>query len=382
MVKPHGGVLIDRTLPKEKKQRLSEESKEMPKIAVNNELAKDIENIVTGVLSPLEGFVGREDYTNILSNKRLANDLPWTIPITLDASNDDLKNIKVRDDIMLTNKETEMLAILHINEIYDYDKKELAEQVYGTTDADHPGVAKTKDMKENLIGGKIDLIMEPKSPYPKFHLKPIETRILFKEKGWRDIVAFQTRNPPHIGHEYVQKAALTFVDGILINPLIGKKKIGDFKDEVILNSYNALIEHYYLKERAVLSTLETEMRYGGPREAIFHAIMRKNFGCTHFIVGRDHAGVGNYYSPYAAHDIFEEFPDLEIVPLFFKSFSYCNKCGSVVNEKICPHEKEFHVNFSGTKIRSLITEGKKPDEMLMRPEVADIILKYEKPFVE
>jgi len=239
-----------------------------------------------------------------------------------------------------------------------------------------------KNMKEVLLGGKIDLIQVSPTPFDKYKLEPLETRILFKEKSWRTVVGFQTRNTPHIGHEYVQKTALTFTDGVFVNPVIGRKKKGDFKDEVILASYDELIRNYYLKERAVVAILQMEMRYAGPREAIFHAIIRKNFGCTHIIIGRDHAGVGNYYPPYAAQDIFEEFPDLGIVPLFFKSFYFCKKCNSVVNEKTCPHPPEEHINFSGTKIREMLIEGKIPPPELMRPEVAKIIISYDNPFVE
>jgi sulfate adenylyltransferase len=196
------------------------------------------------------------------------------------------------------------------------------------------------------------------------------------------IVGFQTRNVPHIGHEYVQKTALTFADGLFINPVIGKKKPGDFKDEVILQSYEALMEHYYLKERAVMAILQTEMRYAGPREAIFHAIVRKNFGCTYFIVGRDHAGVGNFYSPYAAQEIFDEFPDLGIVPLFFTAFFHCKRCGSVANEKTCPHSEQERLDFSGTLLRKMVTEQVAPPAELIRPEVAEIVMGFEHPFVE
>jgi len=237
-------------------------------------------------------------------------------------------------------------------------------------------------MKELLIGGKISLLTNKLREFDEYNLTPKETRFLFKEKGWREIVAFQTRNPPHIGHEYVQKTALTFVDGLFINPIIGKKKSGDFKDEVILASYDTLMKHYYLKNRAVMSILRTSMKYAGPREAIHHAIMRKNFGCTHFIVGRDHAGVGDYYGPYDAHDIFLEFPDLQITPVFFRSFSRCTKCGSVVNDKICPHDQKYHINFSGKKIRELLLNGQIPPEDMMRKEVAETILKFDHPFVE
>ncbi len=370
MPAPHGGKLIRRV----------DENKnidDIEKIKVSRDLAHDLENIAYGVFSPLEGFMCREDFESVLHHMRLANDLPWTIPIVFDFDG----NIKEGDEVALVG-ENGTVAIMNIEEIYSYDKKEYAEKVFRTTDIAHPGVKKLTEMKEKLVGGKITLVKEGKEEFDKYYLKPYETRILFKEKGWRDIVAFQTRNVPHIGHEYVQKTALTFVDGVFINPIIGKKKKGDFKDEVILKAYDALIEHYYLKDRAVLAILKTEMRYAGPREAIFHAIVRKNFGCTHFIVGRDHAGVGNYYGPYDAHEIFNEFPDLGITPIFFKSFFYCKKCGGVVNEKICPHDKEHHVYYSGTAIRKMLMSGEMPPETMMRKEVAEIIMSYDNPFVD
>ena len=300
----------------------------------------------------------------------------------LDFDKQDIKEIKEGDTVLLTNRENGVLALLDVDEIYTYNKKTLAQAIYRTKDTSHPGVANIFAMKQLLLGGKITLIESRTREFDEYNLSPKETRFLFKEKGWREIVAFQTRNPPHIGHEYIQKTALTFVDGIFINPIIGKKKKGDFRDDVILASYETLIKHYYLKKRAVMSILRTSMKYAGPREAIHHAIMRKNFGCTHFVVGRDHAGVGNYYGPYDAHDIFSEFPDLGIIPVFFRSFSRCTKCNSVVNDKICPHDQKYHINFSGKKIRELLTNGKIPSEDMMRKEVAETILKFDKPFVE
>ena len=341
-----------------------------------------MENIAFGNFSPLEGFMGEGEYRNVLNHMRLSDDLPWPIPIVLDAEKEVAKKLKIGQEVILRNESNDPIALLHLEEKYEYNREEMAEKVFQTKDTAHPGVAKVRGMKDVLLAGKIDLIQESPTPFYNYKLKPIETRVLFKEKGWRTVVGFQTRNTPHIGHEYVQKTALTFTDGIFINPVIGRKKKGDFKDEVILASYDELIKHYYLKERAVVAILQMEMRYAGPREAIFHAIIRKNFGCTHIIIGRDHAGVGNYYSPYAAQDIFEEFPDLGIVPLFFKSFSFCKKCNSVVNEKTCPHKPSEHINFSGTKIRELLIQGKIPPPELMRPEVAKIILGYDNPFVE
>lgn len=382
MIRPHGGRLFERVLDGKEKEKALERARTLPSLKLNFELVSDVENIAFGVFSPLEGFMSKVEYNNVLNTMRLSNDLPWPIPIVLDAKREEADRLKAGQDIVLINDKEEPIALLHLEEKYKYDKEELAEKVFQTTDTAHPGVAKVYGMKDILLAGKIDLLQESSTPFFKYKLKPKETRVLFKEKGWRTVVGFQTRNTPHIGHEYVQKTALTFTDGIFINPVIGRKKKGDFKDEVILASYNELIRSYYLRDRAVMVILQMEMRYAGPREAIFHAIIRKNFGCTHIIIGRDHAGVGNYYPPYAAQDIFEEFPDLEIAPLFFKSFSFCKKCNSVVNEKVCPHPPDEHIQFSGTKIRKLLTQGMIPPAELMRPEVARIILGYDNPFVE
>jgi sulfate adenylyltransferase len=375
MPRPHGGKLVDRYIHRKNVEDIS-------KFEINDNLAEDVVNIAKGVFSPLVGFLGKNDLENVITHMRLSDDIPWTIPIILDYDNIYSRNIKEGDTILLTNDNLGIKATMDIEEIYNYEKKILAKEIYGTLDRQHPGVSYISKLKNKLIGGKIFLIENKNRRFDEFNLSPKETRFLFKEKGWRDIVAFQTRNPPHIGHEYVQKTALTFVDGLFINPIIGMKKIGDFKDEVILSSYKTLIKHYYLKNRAVMAILRTSMKYAGPREAIHHSIIRKNYGCTHFIVGRDHAGVGNYYGPYDAHDIFNEFPDLGIIPLFFRSFSKCTKCGSVVNDKICPHNQKNHINFSGKRIRTILQEGKIPSEDMMRKEVAQEILKYKKPFVE
>lgn len=349
------------------------------KIYINADTCEDILNISNGVFSPLKGFLGYNDLENVLFEKRLINDTPWTIPILLDLNKD---NFKEGDTILLINDEIGLKSQLDIEEIYTYDKKKIAEKIFGTIEIDHPGVANLMKSKEHFISGKLKLLENKTRDFDEYNLNPKETRFLFREKGWKEIVAFQTRNPPHIGHEYVQKTALTFVDGIFINPIIGKKKTGDFTDKVIIESYKSLIDHYYLKNRAVMSILRTTMKYAGPREAIHHAIMRKNFGCTHFIVGRDHAGVGNYYKPYDAHDIFAEFPDLGITPVFFRSFSRCSKCESVVNDKICPHDQKYHINFSGKKIREILKKGGIPPEDMMRKEVAKTILKFNKPFID
>ncbi|MHA2289753.1 MAG: sulfate adenylyltransferase [Promethearchaeota archaeon] len=382
MIQPHGGTLINKNLPEIEKQKILSEIDEFRKIQVDPETKKVIKSIAYGVFSPLEGFMSENDTINVLEHMYLESNVAWPFPIALDVSKVELKDINLDDEIILTSNENKPIALLKVEDIYDYDKKKFALKIFGTIDIEHPGVAKLYNQKEKLIGGELFLINNLPATFPELDLKPIETRVLFKTRGWDRVVAFQTRNPPHLGHEYVQKAGLTFVDGLFINPVIGKKKTGDFLDEVIINSYKKLIENYYPKNRVVLSTFETEMRYAGPKEAIFHAIARKNFGCDHIIIGRDHAGVGDYYGPYEAHKIFENFPDLGIEPLFFRSFSYCTKCNSIVNDKICPHSTDLHKFFSGSKIRETLLSGKEPQSDVMRPEIAKVILSYKNPFCE
>ncbi len=380
--RPHGGRLVNRVVSGRRREALLAEARELHKIEVSMDIASDIRNIAYGAYSPLTGFLTSDDYEHVLHDMRLSDDTPWTIPIVLDVSREELGDVREGDDVALTLG-GEAIAIMRVEDIYGWDKEEHARSVYKTKDPAHPGVRKTYGMKELLIGGPLDLIKEVSyAGFEKYSLNPAETRVLFKEKGWKTIVAFQTRNVPHLGHEYVQKAALTFVDGLLIHPLVGWKKRGDYRDEVIVAAYEALIKHYYPRDSVVFSVLWMQMRYAGPREAVHHAIVRKNFGCTHFIVGRDHAGVGNYYGPYEAWDIFSEFPDLGITPLFIRESFYCRKCGGMVNAKICPHGDEYRVRISGTKIRQMIMAGKKPPETMMRPEVAEVVLRFKNPFVE
>jgi len=379
--KPHGGKLVNRVVTGRRREYLLEEAKELHKISVGESLAADASNIAHGVYSPLEGFMVYDDFYHVLYDMRLANDIPWTIPIVLDVSRGEIAGLKEGDDVALTFRNN-ILAIMEVEDIYKWDKKEYCKKVFKTTDTRHPGVVKTFHRKELLIGGNIYLLSDVPEPFERYRLWPIETRILFEAKKWRTTAGFQTRNVPHRGHEYVQKAALTFVDGLFINPLVGWKKPGDYKDEVIVKAYEALIENYYPRNSIVFSVLRMEMRYAGPREAILHAIVRKNFGCTHFIVGRDHAGVGDFYGPYEAWDIFKEFPDLGIIPMFIREAFYCSRCGGFVNEKICPHEEEFRVRVSGTKLRKMIMSKQKPPEYMMRPEVVEVILSFENPFVE
>ncbi|MFQ5977030.1 MAG: sulfate adenylyltransferase [Candidatus Heimdallarchaeota archaeon] len=381
MVEPHGNRLIEQLTPPEKAESAKEEAREFPALNISNETFIEIFSIAIGTYSPLEGFLVEAEFHSVLETNRLLDGLPWTIPIVLDVPNYVADTVELGQHLALTYDDR-IVATIDVQSKFSPRKNNWVKSVFGTTDVSHPGVKSTGARHDILLGGKIDLFERPTAPFSQYHFTPKETRVLFKTRGWKQVVGFQTRNAPHIGHEYLQKTALTFVDGLFINPVIGKKKKGDFKDEVILDSYQTLLDHYYLKERAVLGTLLTEMHYAGPKEAIHHSIMRKNFGCSHFIIGRDHAGVGNYYAPYAAQEIFDDFPDLGIVPLFFRSFYRCKKCGSIVNEKICPHSAEFHTNFSGTKIRDMLVAKTIPPADQMRPEVSETILRYNQPFVQ
>ena len=373
-IKAHGGKLVNRITQKNTAGMFS--------ISISEDLANDVENIADGIFSPLEGFLVKADFDGVISKGRLANDLPWTVPIVLDVDKETAQKAKDAGDVTLKTTHGEF-AILHVEETYTFDKTKTSQAVYGTTDVAHPGVAKTNSMKEYLIGGKIDYTKRPgDDPIRKYRLTPTQTRQAFSDAGWKSIAAFQTRNPPHVAHEMLQKESFLSCDGVFVNPLIGKKKSGDFIDEVILESYIAMINNYYPKSRCSLATLHTEMRYAGPKEAIHHAIMRQNYGCTNIIIGRDHAGVGKYYSQFAAQEIFSDYPDLDIKPLFFPAFYYCKKCLAFTNERACPHSPDFHEQSSGTKLRSIIDEGQSPSEYIMRPEVVKVIQSYKKPFVE
>jgi len=375
VIEPHGGKLVNQVFKGSVSDLLS--------IGVSADLANEIENIVDGIFSPLEGFLGMEDFESVVNTGRLENDLPWTIPIVFDVDESASSKIKDAVDVLLTTTQGDALAVLHVEETYSFDKQKTVKGVYGTTDPNHPGVSKTLSMKDVLIGGKVELVKRPEeTPIRKYRKTPIQTREEFQKLGWKTIVAFQTRNPPHVAHEMLQKTSITTRDGVFVNPLIGRKKPGDFVDEVIVRCYEKLIENYYPKNRCSLATLHTEMRYAGPKEAIHHAIMRQNYGCTHIIIGRDHAGVGNYYDPFAAQKIFEDYPELKIAPVFFPAFFYCNKCLTYTNEKACPHDKEFREQISGTELRQIIQEGKNPSKFILRPEISEVILNYNNPFVD
>jgi len=377
---PHGGKLVQIKQTYKDSPSLAG-FKENQKLAVSRETATVVANIANGIFSPLEGFMGENDYLNVLEHMRLESDLPWTIPILLLGPHN--HHFSSGDEILLVDGAKHPVALMEYEGNFEISRQEYASKVFGTEDKAHPGVAKIFEGNECAIAGKLKAAVKPDhGDYADYTLTPKETRILFSEKGWNNVVAFQTRNAPHINHEYLQKSALALVDGLFVNPVLGKKKAGDFKDEVILSTYKAILANYYPRSSVVMSVLHYEMQYAGPKEAIVHAIMRKNFGCTHIIIGRDHAGVGNYYGPYAAQEIFKEFPDLGITPLFFKEFYYCKRCAGIASEKTCPHGEEDRLSFSGTKLRKMFSEGQVPPKEFMRPEVAQAILKFEHPFVE
>jgi sulfate adenylyltransferase len=319
-----------------------------------------------------------DDYVAVRGNMHLALGLPWTIPVTLSTSEDFADTLSEGSDVALFAGEDHLLGVLHLRQKFRYDKQREAERVYLTADMAHPGVAALYEQGEWLLGGPISLLNRPKNPpFPNYRLDPALTREAFKKKGWHRVVAFQTRNPIHRAHEYIIKCALETVDGLLLHPLVGETKSDDILAEVRMLCYEAMLEHYFPRTRTMLAVNPAAMRYAGPREAVFHAIIRKNYGCTHFIVGRDHAGVGNYYGTYDAHYIFNEFDAeaLAITPMFFDHSFYCRRCGAMASNKTCPHDSSEHVTLSGTKVRELLAKGELPPREFSRPEVAEILIR-------
>jgi len=358
-IKAHGGVLVNRITNVDPTGLFT--------ITISEDLANDVENIADGIFSPLEGFLGQKDFDSVVSRGRLANDLAWTIPIVLDVDEETASKMKESGDVLIQNHQGTGIAVLHVSEIFSFDKEKTAQGVYGTNDSLHPGVAYTMSMKDFLVGGKIDYIQRPEdTEIRKNRLTPIQTREAFTQAGWKTICAFQTRNPPHVAHEMLQKTSITTRDGVFVNPIIGKKKSGDFVDEVIVKCYETMIKLYYPEKRCKLGTLHTQMKYAGPKEAIHHAIMRQNYGCTHIIIGRDHAGVGKFYDPFAAQKIFDDYPELEISPVFFPPFFYCKKCLTYTTPKACPHDNDVKVQISGTALREMIQNGQAPSEFKTR----------------
>ncbi|MGH7275352.1 MAG: sulfate adenylyltransferase [Nitrospiria bacterium] len=374
---PHGGKLISRLVEPHETEYWEKRINTLKKIALDHREMSDLELIANGACSPLEGFMTRHDYDPVVHEMRLSSGLVWSLPITLAVSEAQAAAFHEGEAVVLTDSSGTPLGILHLEEKYRCDKEEEALRVFGTTERTHPGVDYLYSRGEILLGGKVSLIREiPHPQFREYYLEPARTRRLFQEKGWKTVVGFQTRNPIHRAHEYIQKCALEMVDGLLVHPLVGETKSDDIAAEVRMRCYEVLIENYYPKDRTLLAVFPAAMRYAGPREAIFHALLRKNYGCTHFIVGRDHAGVGNFYGPFDAHRIFEQFEESElgIKPLFFDNTFYCKRCGSMASHRTCPHDPWNYIFLSGTKVREMLRQGLMPPPEFTRPEVANILI--------
>ncbi|MBC7814906.1 MAG: sulfate adenylyltransferase [Burkholderiales bacterium] len=386
-IAPHGGTLISRVIEGDDRAAAIERAASLEQIVLSDINLADLEMIAAGGLSPLIGYMERADYEASVHHMRLANGLPWTIPVTLAVTDEQAARIQVGQEVALVEQsgsngsaETHLLAVMEVRDKFNYDRDVEAQNVFRTTDTAHPGVARLHTQGNVLLGGPIQLIDWPArtiSEFSELRYKPAETRAIFAERGWRRIVAFQTRNPIHRAHEYIQKTALEIVDGLLLHPLVGQTKGDDVPADVRVESYQAILSSYYPASRVLLGVFPAAMRYAGPREAIFHAIARKNYGCTHFIVGRDHAGVGNYYGTYDAHLIFDEFTpeEIGIMPLFFEHAFFCRACGQIVSLKTCPHDKENHLHLSGTQVRQKLAAGELLPVEFTRPEVSRVLMR-------
>jgi len=376
---PHGGRLVDRLIPLEEREETRHRARGLKQIHLNQRQISDLDLIGIGALSPVEGFMARADYERVVGEMRLASGLPWSIPVTLAVSEVEAAQPRIGEELAMVDEHGELRGFLELQEKFPYDKRREASEVYRTTDEAHPGVRALYAQGEVLLAGPVRLLEPPQYPaYDPYHLTPEQTRQAFQDRGWQTIVGFQTRNPVHRAHEYIQKCALEVVDGLLLHPLVGETKEDDIPAETRLRCYEVLLDAYYPKDRVILSVLPAAMRYAGPREAIFHAIIRKNYGCTHFIVGRDHAGVGNYYGTFDAHRIFQHFvPDeLGISPLFFDHAFYCRRCQGMATTKTCPHGQEERVSLSGTRVREMLQRIELPPPEYSRREVAEILLQW------
>ncbi|MBD0347621.1 MAG: sulfate adenylyltransferase [Thermoleophilia bacterium] len=365
LIKPHGGELVDRTGER------PDDVETLETLTLTPRELSDLDMLAAGVLSPLEGFMAKEDYERVVEEMRLADGLPWALPVCLAVD-----EAPRGDRAALTDVAGRPVAVLDVESVYAYDKDREAERCFRTTDEAHPGVARLYAQKPLYLAGRVTVFERAVPAFPELALDPAETRRTFAERGWKRVVGFQTRNPIHRAHEYLTKGALETVDGLLIHPLVGETKSDDVPAATRVECYRVLVENYYPADRVVVSAFPAAMRYAGPREAIWHAICRKNYGCSHFIVGRDHAGVGDYYGTYDAQLIFDEFEahELDIEPMFFEHAFWCRVCGQMATPKTCPHGGDDHVFLSGTKVRELLTAGEVPPVEFTRTEVAEVLI--------
>ena len=376
-IRPHGETLVNRIVEGTEREQLIENAKSLHSIILNQWSLSDLELIGIGGFSPLTGFMNQADYESVVEHVHLKNGHVWSVPITLPVSQTEANNLEIGEQVALYGEDGTLYGVLDLEEKYTYDKEKEAQHVYGTTDNAHPGVKKVYEKGEYYLAGPIQLINRPQhDAFVDYHLDPLETRQLFNELNWKTVVGFQTRNPVHRAHEYIQKSALEIVDGLLLNPLVGETKSDDIPAEVRMESYQAILKNYFPENRARLVIYPAAMRYAGPREAILHALVRQNYGCTHFIVGRDHAGVGDYYGTYEAQEFISQFEnELDIQILKFEHAFYCEACGNIATAKTCPHDASNHLHLSGTKVREKLRNGESLPEKFSRPEVANVLIK-------
>lgn len=382
MIPPHGNELVDRVLGPGRSDAFRSQFDDGPTITLDQDLLIDVENIARGVYSPLRGFLTQNDFLKVINDLTLENGVPWPLPIVLDVGTDVANTIGPGRRLGLRRPDGEPLGIIDVKDVYRYSTEDTSRALFNTTDVEHPGVKMIQEKDPFLVGGSIQVFEDALARNDGYYLTPKESRVLFKHRDWDSVVGFQTRNVPHRAHEYLQKSALEHVDGLFLQPKIGDKKPGDYTNDAILRGYETLIDHYYPEEYVALSMFKSRMWYAGPREAIFDSIVRKNHGCTHFIIGRDHAGVGDYYDDFEAQSLFEELGGIGIQPFFYNYAFYCTICDGIVSEKICPHDDESRVEPSGTKLRKLLMDDERPPSELMRPEVAERVLTLDNIFTE